>query len=192
MSIEIELKARVEDPQALKERLSRLAVAEAMAEASAFAKDDCYWTRSGEGLPLPAVRVRRDLLTGSGGDEGGKALVTCKIKEVRDGIEINDEREFTVSGAAAFEDLLRRLGLEPETRKHKQGWAWFVGSIHAELCEVSGEKRSLGWFLEIEIIEEAAEAPAVAAAREKLLGFLDTLAIPRSRIEDRFYSDLLA
>jgi adenylate cyclase class 2 len=187
MPIEIELKAHAEDYPALKERLSLLA-----SEAISFEKDDCYWTHGRGSAPRSGIRVRRERIAYPNGGTEEKALVACKIKEVRDGIEINDEREFTVSDAAAFEDLLRQLGLKPGIRKHKQGWAWFVGSIHAELCEVSGKKRRLGWFLEIEILEEAAEAPLIAAARKKLLDFLDTLNIPRSRIEDRPYSELLA
>jgi adenylate cyclase class 2 len=118
--------------------------------------------------------------------------VTCKTREVREGIEINDEREFAVSDSACFEELLRRLGLKPGTRKHKQGWAWVFGDIRTELCEVSGLRRSLGWFLEVEILAEDALAPTVAAARHKLLDLLEKIGIPGSRIEDRYYLELLA
>ena len=64
--------------------------------------------------------------------------------------------------------------------------------MNAELCEVSGPRRSLGWFLELEILAEDAAAPTVAAARQKLLGLLEQLGVPRSRIEERYYSELLA
>jgi adenylate cyclase class 2 len=189
MPIEIELKASVEDHQALQERLSLLAPA-----ALSFEKDDSYWA-AGDGrqrLPRSGVRLRRERMAYPGGKTGERALATYKIKEVREGIEINDEREFAVSDPGAFEELLQRLGLEPLARKHKQGWAWVLGGIHAELCEVSGPERSLGWFLELEILAEDAEAPTVAAARQKLLDLLDRAGVPRSRIEDRYYTELLA
>ena len=187
MPIEIELKARVEDHRAVKDRLSILAPM-----ALSFEKDDCYW-RARDGDPLrPDVRLRLEKIARPSGVGEEKALATYKIKEVREGIEINDEREFAVSDSAAFEGLLRRLGLEPGTRKHKQGWAWGFGGIWAELCEVSGLRRSLGWFLEIEILADDALAPTVAAARQKLLDLLDRVDIPRNRIEERYYLELLA
>jgi adenylate cyclase class 2 len=189
MPIEIELKAAVEDHPALKERLSLLAP-----PLFSFEKEDCYWT-AGDGrasLLRSGVRLRRERIAYPAGETGEKALVTYKIKEVRQGIEINDEREFAVSDAAGFEDLLQRLGLEPGTRKHKQGWAWVFGPVHAELCEVSGPRRSLGWFLELEILADNAEAPTVAAARQRLLDLLDRIGVPRNRIESRYYSELLA
>jgi adenylate cyclase class 2 len=194
MPIEIELKVRVGDPRALNERLSRLAPLPALS----FEKEDCYWTAvpgggdGGDGLKRPVVRLRKERTVYPGGETEEKALVTHKVKEVREGIEINDEREFTVSDPAVFEGLLQGLGLEPGMRKNKRGWAWTVGGIHAELCEVSGLKRSLGWFLEIEILAESAEEPVVAGAREKLLDFLEKIDVPRDRIEERYYSELLA
>jgi adenylate cyclase class 2 len=194
MSIEIELKIRVEDPHALNERLSLLAPLPALS----FEKDDCYWTAvpgggsGGDGPKRPVVRLRKERIARPGGETEEKALVTHKIKEVREGMEINDEREFTVSDPAVFEGLLQGLGLEPGMRKHKRGWAWTVGGIHAELCEVSGLKRSLGWFLEIEILAESAGEPVVADARKKLLDFLEKIDMPLDRIEERYYSELLA
>jgi adenylate cyclase class 2 len=189
MPIEIELKARAEDPQTLKERISLLAP-----PPLSFEKDDCYWL-AGEGRASPlrsGVRLRRERIAYPSGETGEKALVSYKIKEVRNGIEINDEREFAVDDAAGFEELLQRLGLEPGIRKHKQGWSWVLGAIHIELCEVSGPQRSLGWFLEMEILGDDPGEPAVAAARQKLLELLERLGIPKSRIEERYYSELLA
>jgi adenylate cyclase class 2 len=190
MPIEIELKVRVEDPDALKERVSLLAPRPPLS----FEKEDCYWTggNGGEDPKRPVVRLRKEGIARPGGETEERALVTYKIKEVREGIEINDEREFAVSDPACFEGLLRRLGLEPGIRKNKRGWAWTVDNLHAELCEVSGPKRSLGWFLEIEILAADAGEPVVADSRKKLLDFLEKIDMPRDRIEERYYSDLLA
>jgi adenylate cyclase class 2 len=194
MPVEIELKVRVEDQNALSERLSLLAPLAALS----FEKDDCYWIappgggKGGNGSGRPVLRLRKERTVYPGGKAGEKALVTRKTKEVREGIEINDEREFAVSDPAVFEGLLRDLGLEPGTRKRKRGRAWTAGGIHAELCEVSGLKRSLGWFLEIEILAESAGESVVAGARKELLDFLEKIDIPRDRIEERYYAELLA
>jgi adenylate cyclase class 2 len=189
MSIEIELKVSVEDHRALRER-----IALAAPPAVSFEKDDCYWTagEGGAGALWSGVRLRRERILRPSGAAEEKALVTYKIKEVREGLEINDEREFAVSDPEAFEGLLQRLGLEPGTRKHKQGWSWSLGAATAELCEVSGPQRSLGWFLELEILAEHASTSVVAAARQELLGLLEKLGVPVSRIEERYYSELLA
>jgi adenylate cyclase class 2 len=137
------------------------------------------------------VRIRRESSRYPEGRTEEKVLVTYKTKEVREGIEINDEREFTVSDGDTFGELLERLGLKPGVRKHKQGWAWTCGNIHAELCEVSGRNRNLGWFLELEILADDAETETVAAARKELLGLLARLNVARDCIEERYYSELL-
>jgi adenylate cyclase class 2 len=198
MAIEIEVKAHVDDPQAIKSGVSLPA-----SPPLSFEKDDCYWVPAGSlsgGVPKSGVRVRREKrrLPGNGDEE--KTLVTYKSKEVRNGIEINDEREFTVSDTHAFEELLKRLGLKPGLRKHKQGWAWIFaentaagnGNIHVELCEVTGPDRNLGWFAELEILTDDAGPETVSAARERLLNVLDKLRIPRENIEERYYSELLS
>jgi adenylate cyclase class 2 len=188
MAFEIELKASVEDHRTLKERLSLLAP-----PSFSFEKEDCYWMagNGGERALRSGVRLRRERMVRPSGEGEEKALVAYKIKEVREKIEVNDEREFAVSRAEDFEELLRRLGLEPGTRKHKRGWTWVLGAVQAELCEVSGPRRSLGWFLELEILAEDAAEPVVAAARRKLMDLLERLDIPEDRIEERYYSELL-
>ncbi|GHV73548.1 hypothetical protein AGMMS49940_08500 [Spirochaetia bacterium] len=188
MSVEIELKAHVENPEAMKAAISLLTSCLPLS----FEKEDCYWD---------GVRLRRESLRHPDGGVEEKVLVTYKSKEVREGIEINDEREFTVSDADVFTELLKRLGLEPGVRKHKQGWGWTYGNIHAELAEVSGEVsgntrsdlpvRNLGWFLELEILADEAGAETVAAARGELLGLLERLKVGKECIEERYYAEML-
>jgi adenylate cyclase class 2 len=199
MAFEIEVKAHADDPLRLKERLDALGE-----YACAFEKDDTYWVLSKPGarlspntgeIPGSGVRVRQEQNTGASGRETGRVLVTCKVKEVREGIEVNDEREFTVSNGDTFGELLKRLGLAKGLRKHKRGWAWTCGSICAELCEVSGgaegSSRSLGWFIELEILADDAGPETVAAARKKLLGLLGRLNVADGCIEERYYSEML-
>lgn len=193
MAVEIELKAHVENPEAMKAAISLLTSCLPLS----FEKDDCYWVAVSAGLPKSGVRLRRESARYPNGRTEEKVLVTYKSKEVRQGIEINDEREFTVSDADVFTELLKRLGLEPGVRKHKQGWAWTYGNIHAELAEVSGNTRSdlpirnLGWFLELEILADDAGAETVAAARGELLGLLERLKVGKECIEERYYAEML-
>jgi adenylate cyclase class 2 len=118
-------------------------------------------------------------------------MVTFKMKEVRDGVEINREREFRLQdgedGAAALEEMLGLFGLEPRSCKRKRGSAWDCGGVTAELHEVEG----LGHFLELEILAEDGGVETVRQARAKLLDLLARCGIDRAKIESRYYTELL-
>jgi adenylate cyclase class 2 len=217
MGIETELKARAEK-QDCKKRLETIA-----GQGTAFVKDDVYWFPAGEFSDLPnegfprggllrsGLRVRREKKSGK-----ETTIVTWKRKEKRDGMEINDEKEFTVSRGTLFEELLYALGLRKKIIKHKEGWVWDIDGVTAELAEVSGIHagtsnstgdgiqdssesgisdfpkgeilKTLGWFLELEILGDTDEK----AARRRLLGALAKAGIGEASIENRYYSELLA
>ena len=197
VSFEIELKARVTDCAACRKRM------EAAARLGAvFSKDDAYWVPAdGErtGLPGSGVRVRREHAAGM-----ERMLVTWKTKEKRNGIEVNSEKELSVSDAALCEELFAALGLRKRIVKHKEGWAWKAGDITAELCEVSGfttgkdgaagEKApaSLGWFLELEILAGDAAPETVSAARGRLFALLEQAGLCEHDLESRYYTEMLA
>jgi adenylate cyclase class 2 len=191
MGIEMELKARVEK-QVCKKRLETIA-----GQGAAFVKDDAYWfpenpspakpENSPPGLSRSGLRVRREKKAGK-----ETILVTWKTKEKRGGMEINDEKEFTVSRGTLFEELLYALGLRKKITKHKEGWAWAIDGVTAELAEVSGTRcgetpETLGWFLELEILDDADES----SARRRLLDALTKAGIGEASIENRYYSELL-
>jgi adenylate cyclase class 2 len=180
MGIEIEVKAWVDEPEALKSRINGAA-----RFIGAFEKTDAYWyPASGRGLPFSGVRVRNE----RGGDGGWTTRITYKTKEQRGLLEVNHEREFTVSDGAVFEELLAGLKLCPLKHKRKTGWAWtYESDLTVELALVEG----LGFFIELEILAENDAAETVGAARERLLGLLDLLGIARERIESRYYTELL-
>jgi adenylate cyclase class 2 len=206
--VEIELKTRIGDPEGVKKRLSGLGTYDC-----AYEKDDTYWVHGppegppeksapdipaggSPALPPSGLRVRRETNTAKGGEISRFNLVTYKTRELRAGIEINDEREFTVSDGEVFEDLLRRLGLTPGIGKNKRGWAWGLtvpgapglgGEIRAELSEV----RKLGWFLELEILVPEGDEKTITQCREKLFRVLEKLEIPREDIETRPYTEML-
>ena len=183
MATEIELKAHVKDSKALRLLLSKKAE-----YICSFEKEDAYWS-SERDLQLPAqgLRLRRETRRFPDGKSEQTCLVTRKIKSVKDGIEINDEREFEVRPAEEFEDFLKKIGLEISFAKRKRGWAFFRGGINAELVEVEG----LGWFIELEILADDNFADSRPEEKERLLNFLNSLGIEREAIESRFYSQML-
>jgi predicted adenylyl cyclase CyaB len=211
MPFEIELKAHLDDATPVKERLSTVG-----SYLRSYKKSDTYWYPVQTGLfslddekmhGLPSgVRVRRENCINADGSTGESVLVTYKIKEISDNIEINDEREFTVSSptkedasskedtADLFEGLLTRLGLYKAICKEKEGWAWAINSetegtvtILAELSMV----KNLGWFLELEIMTSSDDAKTVAKNRKHLLAMLKKLEIPAEQIESRPYTTML-
>ena len=204
MSVEIELKAWAADPPAVRERLSRIAV-----YRGEFIKEDTYWrpVRAGGDFPPAGVRLRRETVFPPPDGEVRKLLVTFKTKEVRNGVEINREREFEVredgelsgdgearpeeraaGSGSALEELLALLSLAPAVRKTKRGGVWDYRGITAELLEVPG----LGFFLELEIIARDGEDETVRAARARLLDLLAQAGIGEDRIESRYYTEMIA
>ena len=203
MSIEIELKAHIENQETLKNLLMEKAE-----YLSAFEKADCYYF-----LPEPqdrfpsGVRVRREKRTFPDGTEKSTTIVTFKKKEVRDGIEVNNESEFEVAEQSdleesGFEEFLAIMGLNPGFSKRKIGFAFSHNGINIELLEVEG----LGWFVELEIItniiyddgiyDDGSSTDKIPKAafmeeRNRLLGFLDSIGVSREAIESRFYSQML-
>ncbi|MDR0568905.1 MAG: CYTH domain-containing protein [Spirochaetaceae bacterium] len=183
MATEIELKAHVDDPESLRKIIASLGIF-----SGSFEKSDVYWQNPNEavapgGFPAYGVRIRRETRASPNG-ESAQTVATYKTRETRGGIEVNDEREFTVSDAGNFEELLRRLGLVPGIRKCKRGWAWNCEGITAELAEVSG----IGWFAELEILAGEDTPEIVASARSRLLAFLRGLGIGEDKIETRPYT----
>jgi adenylate cyclase class 2 len=192
MAVEVELKTRIDEPEALKKRLD-----ERGSGKGAYEKEDRYWFFAGKGdgkapdLPPSGLRVRRETSVSGEGESSGRTLITYKIRELREGVELNDEREFEVSDAGVFEDLLRRLGLAPGIGKHKRGQAWSCGTesgpVRAELSEVRG----LGWYLELEVLAAPGDEGALEAAQAGLFSLLEDLGIPKERIEARPYTEML-
>lgn len=176
MAIEIELKAWVENKIEVRKKLEAIG-----RHLGSHQKDDEYWKPDEAGLLTggSGVRIRRTA--------GGPAVVNFKRKEVRNGMEVNDEREFEVSDAEAFAELLKRLGLHPWIRKRKTGEAWDVDGITAELSKIEG----LGLFAELEILAQTDDVQTVENARARLLDALDRLGIDRNAIESRYYTEML-
>jgi len=193
LAIEIELKARVMDSEAL-----RLLLFEKAQYLYSFEKEDTYYfPTDNSDIPKSGVRLRAESRNFSGGAEKKTAYVTYKTKEVRDGIEINDENEFEIrstrnNAGMVFDGFLKMMGLRPGYSKRKKGWAFSKDEINAELLQVE----KLGWFLELEIVVDDIEAPdnkdaIVEEKRKRLMDFLSNLGIEKDAIESRYYSEML-
>jgi adenylate cyclase class 2 len=185
MNIEIELKAWSDEPERSRARIEQIA-----GKGHPFNKNDTYW-RFPAGREPPSwglgsgVRIRRE--EQGVGEAEPTSRVCFKVKEKRDGIEVNDEREFAISDGETFEELLRRMGLERDISKRKQGWAWVHGGITLELAEIEG----LGWFAELEIIADNDRMETIQAARGRLLALLGKIGLGEDKIESRYYTEML-
>jgi len=193
LAIEIELKAHVKDSEAL--RLLLLGKARYLCS---FEKEDTYYFPTvNSDIPKSGVRLRSENKTFPDGTEKKAVVVTYKTKEVRDGIEINEEKEFEVyshqySTVTVFDEFLKILGLRPGYSKRKKGWAFSKEGINAELLELE----KLGWFLEMEIVVEDVDDQekrgiTIRKAKRMLMGFLSELGIEKDAIESRYYSEML-
>ena len=173
MKYEVELKAWIDDWDAVKARLH-----EECLFIRDFRKADRYFSRSGEPERETSFRVRLD---------NGGAIVTFKDKSLRDRMEYNQEREFTVDDAEAFVELVERTGCRQYASKVKEGLEFRYGGLTVELVRVE----ELGEFVEIEVMEESGRAELHKRAAARIRAFLDLIGIDPSRIEQRSYVSLL-
>lgn len=178
MATEIEIKAWVDHRDELEARLRSMAIF-----IGPYRKQDVYFTYD---RPQPgqegatAFRIRED---------GGRFIVTNKVKTIRDGVEVSLENEFTVSDAGEFERMMVALGFHSYIRKEKIGTAWKLGAINVDFSLVTG----LGDFIELEILlENGAGEPAITRAKEALLAALSELGLSAERMEALPYTELLA
>lgn len=178
MNKEIELKARVNEPEKTKKLLESL-----YGEAENILKDDIYYIYRNIGTEHgQPVRLR---------SENNKNVVTLKQKSVANGVEINDELEFEVDNPENFLKYMQLTGAEQWLTKKKRGWKFDsdtdAGQAVIELCEVIG----LGWFLEIEIVIESPEQDQIEKAMNTIHKILEAAEISSDKIEPRYYSEML-
>ncbi len=195
---EIELKAHVDDRPALRHRLKQFAE-----YACTVIRDDTYYGTSPQDRHKLRIRHERHL-SENGTVAAEDFLVTYKRKEKRtalDGtvLEVNDERECTVSSPDALTAFLRDAGYSVQLEKHKEveDWQTSVNNIKdadgtpvkatLEICTVP----PLGDFLEIEILAPSDDETTVSLARQELSKLLEKSGIGADKIEPRYYSELL-
>ncbi|MDR2489781.1 MAG: CYTH domain-containing protein [Spirochaetaceae bacterium] len=216
MAYEIELKAWVDDVAAVELRMN-----EAAEFLFSYTKEDVYWYSCGTAAFPSGVRLRKESRTFKTGAAETCLFVTYKIKETRNGIEVNDEKEFRITSApdaaaataastpdgrpapdaaAPFETFLALAGFTAGFAKKKAGKCWLYtragvcGEGRARFPSITAELSlvdGLGHFLELETIAPDDKPATVNAARDALLDLLKIAGIPPARIESRYYSEML-
>lgn len=172
MPIEVEIKARIPDPDGIARRIAERGVFQ-----REYEKNDRYFGVPGE--ERTRFRLRRD---------DGNLVCTFKEREIDGRFEENFETEFLVSDEAAFERFAAFLGFSCVVEKRKVGRSWVIGAVQCELSEVG----TLGTFLELEIIlpDDAGEEER-EAARRRLFEMLCELEIDEKYVEVRPYTRMI-
>jgi adenylate cyclase class 2 len=177
MAVEIEIKAWVRRPGQTRGLIEKLCVFE-----TEYVKEDTYFRAPrGSFLALSGagVRVRR---------ENGQWECTFKEKTLRDGLEVNEENEFSLSDGALFMDLLEKLGCTRTIVKVKTGRRYSCRGLNVEISDV----KTLGLFVEAEKVLEAASEEDMAAWEKTIRRFFADIGIREPDIEARPYSVMLA
>ncbi len=185
---EIELKAHVDDWESL---LKRIRKSPKISEEKYGVKEDIYFFNP---LINQSFRVRREVFNNIDDSISKKTVFTTKEKIIVDGIEQNNEVEISLN-YEKFEDSIlffEKLGFSQTYKKEKSGYSflfhYFNYPLHVELLQVD----HLGWFFEIEfVVEEELDEDIVNILVNNLYKTLDIFKIPHSKIEKRYYSELL-
>lgn len=189
---EIEIKAWLRDTQAAEKKVALFAEYAGSAE-----KNDRYWTQSASNgtasgadclCPGCKVRIRDSVFSAPDGTEERTTAVTYKRKELRADTEINEEHEFTISDADAFEVFIRAAGFVPSAEKRKSAKSWKYENAVIEIVHVA----QLGDFIETEILTENDDAETAERCRLKLLYILKAAGVSETDIETRYYTEMLA
>lgn len=187
MGVEVEIKAHVPDHALLRQRLETLVgISCALCEL----KEDTYFSLAGE---EPLFRMRLEQSGPSFDAMQGSLVFTYKDKTIREGIEVNEEVEFTcpaTEGPSALQFFLS-LGYDLFITKTKRGCRYTypmdrcLPPLTVELVEVVG----LGWFLEMEFVLD--DTSKVGLAKDCLLRFLALVGVESSAIEEEYYMHML-
>ena len=167
---EIEIKAHVENREALVQRLNQIATLQA-----SVTRDDTYYSLPVHGAKR--LRIRKEKSANS-----EKILVTYKRKELRNEgsgfeTEVNEEMECLVTNALPLETFLLDSGFTVHLKKHKEVSDWNYTAkdskgndipVTLELCNVP----PLGDFLEIEILSSETEPQKIQKLQDLLLEVL--------------------
>jgi adenylate cyclase class 2 len=173
MPVEVEIKAWVRKEEETRSRIERLCLF-----VKDYIKEDLYFRGPRINEVERDLRVRR---------ENDRWICTYKNKTLRRGLEINDEREFSLSDGKAFMDLLEMLGCKIFLRKIKRGRGYSRGDLTVELSEVEG----LGLFVEVERVVENPSPALIGEIETAIRSLLDEIGVPETDIEDRPYMVML-
>ena len=150
MNMEIELKARVDAHEPVRERLRELGGE--LVQERGF-EDNYLLDRDDGDLHQSGSNLRVRLFSGA-------ALLTWKgPREIRDGIRSREEIETVAADGPLLLELLGRLGYQSRFRYQKYREIWELDDVEVMLDEIP-----LGLFLEIEGTDETVRQAANALA----------------------------
>ncbi len=175
MHFEVECKVRIEKNE-VKSLHDSISLYVAGGECQDIEKKDTYYSQVGNDITLFRVRSVE-----------GSYLITRKMKEARnDGVEVNQEIEFTANGQFdSIHSFFTSLGYSIIIKKEKRGWAWHEDNLTIELVEVA----PLGWFLEIEVLIE--QENLKRQALDRLEKVREDLHIYSRELVPMYYNDML-
>lgn len=178
--LEIEIKARVESPEALRNALHSHGFVRlrAMRETDTYYNGvDRSFAETDEALRL---RVTENL------DKGGeRSAVTYKGPKLDSHSQTRAEHEVGVQDGGEMHQVLLALGHTPVLQVQKRREYFRRGEITACVDEVSG----LGSYMELETLSKAEDGYEEAV--ELLFGLLDTLGIPKENCTRKSYLEML-
>ena len=172
MSIEIEIKAWIDDFETILKKLK-----ENFEFVKEYYKEDIYLdginsiTKTRE-----EVRIRKVC---------NEYIVTYKERSHIDKVEVNVEKEFNVDNKDNFLYLINKLGYYKYIEKVKEGFYFKSNNINIEISHV----HNLGDFIEIEYIAD--DKKMVDFATNEIYKILDKLNITRDKIEEKYYVEML-
>lgn len=175
--IEVELKAWVDEPEAMLAKVRELAE---FKDEVRYA--DTYWTYANtSGYQHQRFRLR---------EYAGRARVTAKAPVLVELPGANREHEFEVSDPEAFQAFCRAFGFRVLIRKEKQARRFtpkepLAFPLTIELNHIPG----LGHFLEVEAL--IADPAQVGAAQALVQSIFERLKVPESKMEPTPYTRLL-
>lgn len=180
--IEAELKARVTDPQSVRQLLRAAAGEPERAEYA-----DAYFDRDGE-LAADGRELRVRTVTTAA---AARTLLTYKGPAVDADSGSKPEAETEVADRAAVEDVLIGLDYAPviEFTKHCENWRLSTTSGRRVLATMVTVPELDGTFLEVEVMAEKGDVPA---ALDDLQALLLDLEIGPGALTTELYTEAVA
>ena len=190
---EVELKAWLDNKSVTENKLKDFATFDGF-----FEKQDTYYHLDSKNI---TVRIREEKITHPDNSVSNQILVTYKKKQTKvsqnnETYEVNLEKEFNISAKEDFQDILFDSGYEISLQKHKSVSSYYANienskkekiQCHIELCYIE----KLGNFIEIETLTEDNSEENTSMLKEVLVSILNMVDIPISKIEKRYYKEML-
>jgi predicted adenylyl cyclase CyaB len=171
--IEVEAKAKIKDPVALREKAQK--IGEYL--GCTIKIDDYYTLENGKKYPMKSLRLRRI-----------DKIYQINFKQsmsFNHRIHAKKETEFTVGNIDDYLCFLKEFGFKKWLRKEKRSEVYGLErNFHIELNFV----KELGWFVEVEYLAHPEEK---ADAEKKVLRVMKSLGIKEKDFINKGYTRLL-